>query len=108
MITYQVLQMAVIVTRSLGCDSSLTKLGDAVVANESPNPSTNRLTTNMANAWLSHCRIAPMIMMILPTVIPHRRPYLSATQGAMGVEHTLPRDMMALMSPSCAPRGRPK
>lgn len=29
-----------------------------------------------------------------------RLPYLSATQGAMGVKQMLPRDMMALMSPS--------
>ena len=100
--------MAVIVTRSLGCDSSLTMLGDAVVAKDNPNPRINLLTTNMGKLTLSHCSMAPKIMIQLPTVIPYLRPNLSATQGAMGVEHTLPRDMMALISPSCAPRGCPK
>jgi hypothetical protein len=45
--TYQVLQMAEIVTRSLGCDNSLTMLGEAVVANDNPKPRMNLLTTNM-------------------------------------------------------------
>lgn len=96
------------VTRSLGCDNSLTKLGAEVVAKESPKPKMNLLTTNMANSVLSHWMMAPAIMIRLPTVIPHRRPNLSATQGAMGVEQMLPKAMMALIKPRTAPRGLSK
>lgn len=105
---YQVLQIAVTVMRSFGCESSLTKLGADVVANERPKPSIKRLTTNMGKLTLSHWRTEPIIMMMLPTVIPHLRPYLSATHGAIGVEQILPSDMMALISPSLEPRGLPK
>lgn len=104
----QVLQMAVIVTRSLGCASSVTRLGEAVVQKVRPNPRMNLLTTNMANVTLSHCSMAPTIMMMLPTVMPHLLPNLSATIGAKGAEHMAPRDRMALIRPSLAPAGFPK
>jgi hypothetical protein len=107
-ILQQVLQIAVTVTRSFGCDNSVTRLGAAVVQKVRPKPSMKRLMTNMAKLTLSHWRIAPMIMMTLPVVIPHLLPYLSAIMGASGVEQMLPRAMIALMRPSVAPRGLPK
>ena len=51
---YHVLQIAVTVTRSLGWDSSDTRLGEAVVAKERPKPRMKRLMTNIAKLTLSH------------------------------------------------------
>ncbi len=49
-----------------------------------------------------------MIMIMLPTVIPHLLPKVSATKGARGEEQIAPRDKMALISPSLDPVGLPK
>jgi hypothetical protein len=49
-----------------------------------------------------------MIMIVLPTVIPHLLPNMSATTGARGAEQIAPRDNMALIRPSLDPVGLPK
>lgn len=103
-----VLQIAATVTLSFGSESSVTRDGDAVVQNVRPNPRRNRLPTNILKVLLSHCMIDPDIIIMLPIVIPHLLPSVSATKGAKGAEQMTPRDSIALMRPSLEPHGLPK
>ena len=90
----------------------------ATIAKGIPNPRRKRAITNMATAGIIHetqlrnrrrknnaqscaaiCRMAPMIIIILPTMIDIRRPNLSATSGTNGRDAMEPREYKEDMRP---------